>query len=106
MFQYSEGSLSSTAIATLTTQQSAIRMLAERMQIAKDYLTSVRTGALPRDHETLRTIKSVLASMPAMNTQEFRDEFLKVGVITVSMADECIADMSFILLVLARNTTT
>ena len=54
-------------------------MLAERIQIAKDYLAAVRTGALPRDHQTLRTIKSVLASMPAMNTQEFRDEFLKVG---------------------------
>lgn len=67
------------AIAALTTQQSAIRMLYERIQIAKQYVTAVRNGTAPRDHETLRKIKSVLASMPAMDSNEFKEEFLRVS---------------------------
>ncbi|CAO1635179.1 unnamed protein product [Sympodiomycopsis kandeliae] len=66
-----------TLVASLTTQQSAIRMLAERIQVTLQYVSEVRKGNIQRDHETMRRIKSVLASMPAMDSTEFKQEFLK-----------------------------
>lgn len=69
-------------VTSLTAQQSAIRMLSERIKVCLQYVVDVRAGKLPRDHDTLRAIKAILAGMPAMDSPEFRREFLKVSSVT------------------------
>lgn len=68
-----------TVISSLTTQQSAIRMLSDRIQLVVSYISAVRQGTAVRDEEVLRSVKSILAQMPAMDSEEFRNEFLKVS---------------------------
>lgn len=71
------GSISFTVVASLTTQQSAIRMLSDRISLCLSYVKAVRQGQAPRDPETLRSIKAILAGMPAMDSAEFKEEFLR-----------------------------
>lgn len=64
-------------IANLTTQYNAIKMLSDRIQMLVKYTDDVRAGTVPRDHESLRQIASLVARLPASgDIAEFRQEFL------------------------------
>lgn len=69
----------SAVVSNLTTQRSAIKMLFDRINVCRDYVAGVREGTVPRDNETLRQINSIMCSMPAIDSPDFRDEFLKVS---------------------------
>lgn len=61
----------------LGTQQTAITMLTERIEIVRSYLQLVADGTVPADHEILREIKSLCAKLPAIDTPRYHDEFMQ-----------------------------
>ncbi|KAF8514501.1 maintenance of mitochondrial structure and function-domain-containing protein [Gautieria morchelliformis] len=75
----------SSLLSHLQTQRAAIKMLHDRIQVLVSYVTSVisdvyspyRTleGKAPNDHATLRSLSALLASLPASEQPEFREEF-------------------------------
>ena len=66
-------------IATLTTQRNAIKMLYERIAIVVDYLTRLEKGTVDKDAATLRMISALVTSLPAVDSNEFRQEFMTVS---------------------------
>jgi COP9 signalosome complex subunit 6 len=60
----------------LSTLQSAVKMLNSRVMIIKKYLEAVKSGALPADHALLRDISSLCQQLPAIQTNEFKHDFL------------------------------
>lgn len=52
-------------VANLTTQRNAIDMLHQRVRLLVHYLDQVGQGAAPVDHEVLRQISALAASLPA-----------------------------------------
>ena len=52
----------------LGTQQTAITMLTERIEIVRSYLQLVADGTVPADHEILREIKSLCAKARTLTT--------------------------------------
>ncbi|RUS30626.1 hypothetical protein BC938DRAFT_479148 [Jimgerdemannia flammicorona] len=69
-------SQSSTLIAHLTTQRNAINMLHTRIAVLHQYLLDAKAGIVPKDHDVLRQIASLCHRLPAIDSAEFREEFL------------------------------
>ena len=65
-------------IAALTTQRNAIKMLYERIAIVLDYLQRLEKGTVDQDSATLRMISALVTSLPAVDSNEFRKEFMTV----------------------------
>ena len=61
----------------LSTQHTAMSMLAERIDVITRYLAAVSAGAVEPDHEILRNIKSLAARLPALDTPKFADESMR-----------------------------
>jgi len=60
----------------LTTMHSSIKMLNNRVAILRNYLEAIKTGALPPDPTVLRDIKAICQQLPAIDSNEFKVEFL------------------------------
>lgn len=83
------------AVAHLTTQRNAIKMLYDRIEILLKYITGVvssKMTAKPLQHKSslpiestkpdysiLRQISSLVATLPTMDASEFREELVTVG---------------------------
>nr|XP_018259028.1 uncharacterized protein I303_08571 [Kwoniella dejecticola CBS 10117]OBR81186.1 hypothetical protein I303_08571 [Kwoniella dejecticola CBS 10117] len=61
-------------VANLTTQRNAIRMLYERVTVLLQYITAVLNKTAQPDHAILRQISAIIAALPTMDAQGFRDE--------------------------------
>jgi COP9 signalosome complex subunit 6 len=72
------GPESAALVSHLGGQQSAIKMLSDRIQVLETYLAGVRDGSIPTDHAALRQIKSLCNSLPAVNSSaQFSNDFLQ-----------------------------
>mmetsp|Transcript_10797 Transcript_10797/g.25800 ORF Transcript_10797/g.25800 Transcript_10797/m.25800 type:complete len:189 (-) Transcript_10797:202-768(-) len=66
-------------VSHLAGQQSAIKMLSDRIQVVQAYLAATQDGTIPPDHAALRQIKSLCNSLPAVNmgtSAKFTEDFL------------------------------
>lgn len=71
------GPESAALVSHLGGQQSAIKMLSDRIHVLESYLAGVRDGSIPTDHAALRQIKSLCDSLPAVNSSaQFSKDFL------------------------------
>lgn len=59
----------------LRTQRAAIKMLHERLVVLVGYMTDVVTGKAKQDHTSMRALSALIASLPASESQGFREEF-------------------------------
>ncbi|KAF7437140.1 hypothetical protein PC9H_003976 [Pleurotus ostreatus] len=59
----------------LTTQRAAVKMLHDRIGVLVDYVQNVLSGQAPKDHTTLRSLSALIASLPATENKNFREEF-------------------------------
>ncbi|KZP00797.1 Mov34-domain-containing protein [Calocera viscosa TUFC12733] len=59
----------------LQTQRAAISMLHERVLLLTRYLTGVLLGQTKKDHDAIRALSALVASLPASEHVEFRKEF-------------------------------
>ncbi|KAF8307468.1 hypothetical protein DL93DRAFT_2088011 [Clavulina sp. PMI_390] len=69
------GEGSSSLASYLQTQRSAIKMLYERIKILVDYVAGVVAGTAQKDHEVLRSLTALVASLPASEHPAFREEY-------------------------------
>ena len=68
--------LTMTAVEShLQTQRSAVKMLHERILILLKYVTDVLAGEAKGDHSILRSLAGLIASLPASENKNFRQEF-------------------------------
>lgn len=56
----------------------SIKMLNSRIAILKNYLEAVKSGQLNADPSVLRDVKSICQQLPAIDSNEFKVEFLSV----------------------------
>ncbi|KIL70983.1 hypothetical protein M378DRAFT_67093 [Amanita muscaria Koide BX008] len=71
-----KGGGSSTSLEThLQTQRSAVKMLHDRLVVLVKYVTDVIAGQAPTDHTILRSLAALVASLPATESEAFREEF-------------------------------
>lgn len=70
-------------IATLTTQRNAVKMLNDRMNLIISYLEKISLegegGGVVKDPEVLRMIGALIVSLPASDSEAFREEFMTVS---------------------------
>ncbi|KAI0757290.1 COP9 signalosome subunit 6 [Daedaleopsis nitida] len=59
----------------LQTQRAAVKMLHDRIMLLVKYVTDVIAGSAKKDHATLRALSALIASLPASENKEFREEF-------------------------------
>ncbi|KAI0343983.1 COP9 signalosome subunit 6 [Trametopsis cervina] len=59
----------------LQTQRAAIKMLHDRILLLVKYVTDVVAGSPKKDHSTLRALSALIASLPASEDKNFREEF-------------------------------
>ncbi|KAH9890988.1 COP9 signalosome subunit 6 [Cubamyces lactineus] len=59
----------------LQTQRAAVKMLHDRILLLVKYVTEVIAGSAKKDHATLRALSALIASLPASENKEFREEF-------------------------------
>jgi len=59
----------------LQTQRAAILMLHERIVLLTRYLAAVLSGQKKKDHDAIRSVSALIASLPASEHQGFREEF-------------------------------
>ncbi|KAI0702430.1 COP9 signalosome subunit 6 [Cytidiella melzeri] len=59
----------------LQTQRAAVKMLHDRILVLVKYITEVVAGSAKTDHTTLRALSALLASLPASEDKNFREEF-------------------------------
>ncbi|EMD41632.1 hypothetical protein CERSUDRAFT_146745 [Gelatoporia subvermispora B] len=59
----------------LQSQRAAIKMLHDRIIVLVKYVTDVIAGQAVKDHATLRSLSALIASLPASDNKEFREEF-------------------------------
>eukprot|EP00339_Tiarina_fusa_P001968 CAMPEP_0117027210 /NCGR_PEP_ID=MMETSP0472-20121206/19912_1 /TAXON_ID=693140 ORGANISM="Tiarina fusus, Strain LIS" /NCGR_SAMPLE_ID=MMETSP0472 /ASSEMBLY_ACC=CAM_ASM_000603 /LENGTH=301 /DNA_ID=CAMNT_0004734395 /DNA_START=86 /DNA_END=990 /DNA_ORIENTATION=+ len=64
------------SIAQLSGTQEAINMLNIRIKLLLRYLRAVQNGELPKDLNFLRQIKSICRMLPAIDTQQFKNDLL------------------------------
>jgi len=82
----------------LQTQRAAVKMLHDRILVLVNYVKDVLSGmfyfspprthtylnlisgSAPKDHATIRSLVALLASLPASDSQGFRDEFETVPI--------------------------
>mmetsp|Transcript_3729 Transcript_3729/g.13352 ORF Transcript_3729/g.13352 Transcript_3729/m.13352 type:complete len:331 (-) Transcript_3729:984-1976(-) len=72
----SRSELTSQHTAHLAGAHGAVRMLASRVRVLHEYVELVRAGQLPYDHALLRDISSLTRRLPAMNSDQFQQDFL------------------------------
>ncbi|KIJ38418.1 hypothetical protein M422DRAFT_210832 [Sphaerobolus stellatus SS14] len=65
----------STVLSQLQTQRAAVKMLHDRIQLLVSYVASIIQEKQPKDHAALRSLSALLASLPASDRPEFREEF-------------------------------
>ncbi|WVQ81454.1 hypothetical protein IAT38_003578 [Cryptococcus sp. DSM 104549] len=63
-----------TAVAHLTTQRNAIKMLYDRIDILLQYVSGVINSSTKPDHTILRQISALVATLPVMDAQQFQEE--------------------------------
>ncbi|KAJ2920283.1 hypothetical protein MD484_g72, partial [Candolleomyces efflorescens] len=59
----------------LQTQRSAVKMLHERILLLVKYVADVVAGTTKKDHDVLRSLAALVASLPASENKAFREEF-------------------------------
>ncbi|KAI0374471.1 COP9 signalosome subunit 6 [Pilatotrama ljubarskyi] len=59
----------------LQTQRAAVKMLHDRILLLVKYVSDVIAGSAKKDHATLRALSALIASLPASENKEFREEF-------------------------------
>ncbi|KAI0322317.1 maintenance of mitochondrial structure and function-domain-containing protein [Amylostereum chailletii] len=59
----------------LQTQRAAVNMLHDRINVLVKYVRDVIAGAATKDHATIRSLSALIASLPASDNKEFREEF-------------------------------
>lgn len=59
----------------LNSQRAAVKMLHDRIMLLAKYVTDVLADQAVKDHATLRSISALIASLPASEHRDFRDEF-------------------------------
>ncbi|KAI0257351.1 COP9 signalosome subunit 6 [Lactifluus subvellereus] len=59
----------------LQTQRAAVNMLHDRILVLVNYVKDVLSGSTAKDHATIRSLAALVASLPASDSQGFRDEF-------------------------------
>ncbi|KAJ3548332.1 hypothetical protein NM688_g5309 [Phlebia brevispora] len=59
----------------LQTQRAAVKMLHDRIILLVQYVTEVIAGTAKKDHEALRSLSALVASLPASDHPGFRKEF-------------------------------
>ncbi|KAG8769342.1 hypothetical protein FRC12_005017 [Ceratobasidium sp. 428] len=59
----------------LQTQRAAYKMLHDRIVILVQYVADTLAGKVSKNHEVLRALKALVASLPASENSAFRDEF-------------------------------
>ncbi|KAF5337116.1 hypothetical protein D9611_003225 [Ephemerocybe angulata] len=59
----------------LQTQRSAVAMLHERILLLVKYVVDVVAGTTKKDHDVLRSLAALVASLPASENKAFREEF-------------------------------
>jgi len=62
--------------AHMTAVQNAIIMLNQRIKILLVYLEATKSGKIQADHGLLRRIASLVNQLPAIDTQQFQQEFI------------------------------
>ncbi|EJU01013.1 Mov34-domain-containing protein [Dacryopinax primogenitus] len=62
-------------VSHLQTQRAAISMLHERILLLVRYLSGVLNGQAKKDHDAIRALSALVASLPASQHLEFREEF-------------------------------
>jgi len=70
------GSSTSSLTAQLTAVHNAITMLNQRIKILLSYLEATKAGKVPMDHGLLRRLVSLVNQLPAIDTQQFQQEFI------------------------------
>ncbi|KAG8991343.1 hypothetical protein FRB90_001388, partial [Tulasnella sp. 427] len=69
------GAGSGTLTSHLQTQRAAIKMLHDRIQALVEYVTNCVAETAQKDHEILRSLAALVASLPASENKYFRSEF-------------------------------
>ncbi|KAH9004236.1 COP9 signalosome subunit 6 [Lactarius hatsudake] len=59
----------------LQTQRAAVKMLHDRILVLVNYVKAVLSDSAPKDHATIRSLAALVASLPASDSQGFREEF-------------------------------
>ncbi|KAG9104623.1 hypothetical protein FRC06_000769 [Ceratobasidium sp. 370] len=59
----------------LQTQRAAYKMLHDRIVVLVQYVADTLAGKVTKNHEVLRALKALVASLPASENSAFRDEF-------------------------------
>jgi len=62
--------------AQLSGTQNAIKMLNLRIKIIRAFLEATAKGEIPRDHAMLRQVSGIVNLLPAIDTPNFKQEFL------------------------------
>ncbi|KIO34560.1 hypothetical protein M407DRAFT_209775 [Tulasnella calospora MUT 4182] len=69
------GAESGTLSSHLQTQRAAIKMLHDRILALVEYVSNCVAGTAQKDHEILRALAALVASLPASENKYFRSEF-------------------------------
>jgi COP9 signalosome complex subunit 6 len=72
----SGGASGSALTSHMTAVHNAITMLNQRIKIVLAYLEAVKAGKVQPDHGLLRRIVSLVNQLPAVDTQQFQQEFI------------------------------
>ncbi|KAH9065945.1 COP9 signalosome subunit 6 [Lactarius vividus] len=59
----------------LQTQRAAVKMLHDRILVLVNYVKAVLSDSAPKDHAAIRSLAALVASLPASDSQGFREEF-------------------------------
>lgn len=56
-------------------QHSAIKMLASRVALIRDYVKAVEAGELPLNHEIIRDAQALASRLPVLHADHFQPQF-------------------------------
>jgi len=70
------GADGSRLITHLTSLHNAIKMLNLRIKIIQQFLKATQKNEIPKDHGLLRQVASLCNRLPAINTENFKEDFL------------------------------
>ena len=59
----------------LMVQHSAIKMLASRVALIRDYVKAVEAGELPLNHEIIRDAQALASRLPVLHADHFQPQF-------------------------------
>jgi len=69
------GAGSGSLTSHLQTQRAAVKMLHDRILTLVEYVTNCLAGTAAKNHEVLRSLAALVASLPASENKYFREEF-------------------------------